>query len=234
MADAPVSSSVVPTASAMSTASAASAAAPAGATASATSKSGPADLAQGDYRRLQAAVEELLILKGIVNRDEIDREVAAMDARSHQRGAAVVARAWCDPQFKAQLLSDAPAAVRSMGIEFGPMHLIVVENTPAVHNVIVCTLCSCYPRALMGMPPQWYKSIEYRSRVVREPRSVLAEFGLTLPPAVTIRVHDSTADMRYLVLPQQPEGTDGWSEQALAETLSADSLVGVALAKVAG
>jgi nitrile hydratase len=183
----------------------------------------------GYYRRLQAAVEELLILKGIVGREEIDREVAVMEARSYRRGAAVVARAWVDPAYRTRLLADGAGAVRELGIEIGALHLIVVENTPQVHNVIVCTLCSCYPRALLGMPPDWYKNIEYRSRVVREPRAVLAEFGLALADDVAVRVHDSTADMRYLVLPQRPAGTEGWSEEQLLEIVSRDALVGVAV-----
>jgi nitrile hydratase len=181
----------------------------------------------GYYRRLQAAVEELLVLKGLVTREAIDREVAAMQSRGHERGAAVVARAWVDPQFKAQLLADGSGAVRSLGFEIGPMHLLVVENTAQVHNVIVCTLCSCYPRMLLGMPPDWYKSTEYRSRVVREPRQVLKEFGLALDPGVSVRVHDSTADMRYMVLPMRPAGTEGWSEAALAGLVSGNALVGV-------
>jgi len=186
--------------------------------------------AQGYYRRLQAAVEELLILKGIVTREAIDAEVAAMEQRSYRRGAQVVARAWVDAQFKARLLADGSAAVREFGFEIGPMHLIVVENTESVHNVIVCTLCSCYPRMLLGMPPDWYKSIEYRSRVVREPRAVLREFGLVLPDAMTIRVHDSSADMRYMVLPRRPAGTAEWSEEALAGLVSREALVGTAVA----
>jgi nitrile hydratase len=199
-----------------------------------TGARGPGDAQrEGYYRRLQAAVEELLILKGIVGREEIDREVAAMEARDERRGAAVVAHAWTDPAYRARLLADAPAAVRELGFDIGPLHLIVVENTPDIHNVIVCTLCSCYPRMLLGMPPDWYKSIEYRSRVVREPRSVLAEFGLSLPDSVSIRVHDSTADMRYMVLPRRPDGTTGWSEQALAGLVTGDSLVGVGIPRVA-
>jgi nitrile hydratase len=184
----------------------------------------------GYYRRLQAAVEELLILKGVASREEIDREVADMEARSVRRGAAVVARAWVDPDYRQRLLADAPAAVRELGFDIGVLHLIVVENTPAVHNVIVCTLCSCYPRMLLGVPPDWYKSFEYRSRVVREPRQVLREFGLLIPDSVAIRVHDSTADMRYMVLPRRPDGTEGWAEDALAALITGDALVGIGLA----
>jgi nitrile hydratase subunit alpha len=185
--------------------------------------------ATGEYRRLQAAIEELLILKGIVAREEIDAEVAAMDARDHTRGARMVARAWVDSAYKARMLANGRAAAEELGIEVGPLHLIVVENTPDVHNVIVCTLCSCYPRALLGMPPDWYKSAAYRARAVREPRRVLAEFGTTIPDGVAIRVHDSTADMRYMVLPLCPAGTEGLPEAALAKLVNRDCLVGVRL-----
>jgi nitrile hydratase len=183
----------------------------------------------GEYRRLQAAIEELLILKGVVTRAEIDAEVAAMDARDHRRGARMVARAWVDPGYRARMLANGRAAAEELGIEVGPLHLIVVENTAEVHNVIVCTLCSCYPRALLGMPPDWYKSIEYRARAVHEPRKVLAEFGTRIPEGVTIRVHDSTADMRYMVLPLRPAGAEHLSEAELAELVNRDCLVGTRL-----
>jgi nitrile hydratase len=183
---------------------------------------------RGYYRRMQSAVEELLILKGVVTREDIARQVEAMEHRSYQRGAKVVARAWVDPAYKARLLADGSAAATELGLEVGPLKLIVVENTPRVHNVIVCTLCSCYPRMLLGIPPEWYKSREYRSRAVREPRAVLAEFGTQLPADVEIRVHDSTADMRYMVLPLRPGGTQGWDEARLAALVTRDSLIGVA------
>jgi Nitrile hydratase, alpha chain len=147
------------------------------------------------------------------------------------RGAKVVSAAWSNPDFRAQLLSDGNAAVESLGLDRGPYKLVVVENTPLVHNVIVCTLCSCYPRWLLGLPPDWYKSRNYRSRMVREPRAVLREFGLELPDEVTVRVHDSTADMRYLVLPMRPAGTAGWGEEQLATLVSRDTMVGVAVPK---
>ena len=182
----------------------------------------------GYYRRMQAAVEELLILKGIVTPEDVQRQVDAMDARNYKRGAKMVARAWCDPAYQARMLADGSAAAAELGLEVGPLKLIVVANTPGVHNVIVCTLCSCYPRMLLGIPPEWYKSRAYRSRVVREPRAVLAEFGTRLPEEVDIRVHDSTADMRYMVLPLRPRGTDGWNEERLAALVTRDSLIGVA------
>lgn len=182
----------------------------------------------GYYRRMQAAVEELLILKGIVTPEDVQRQVDAMDARNYKRGAKMVARAWSDPAYRARMLANGSAAAEELGLEVGPLKLIVVENTPGVHNVIVCTLCSCYPRMLLGIPPEWYKSRAYRSRVVREPRAVLAEFGTRLPEDVDIRVHDSTADMRYMVLPLRPRGTDGWDEERLAALVTRDSLIGVA------
>ncbi|HTO48980.1 MAG TPA: nitrile hydratase subunit alpha [Burkholderiales bacterium] len=187
---------------------------------------GPED-SRGYYRRMQAAVEELLILKGVVTAADVDGEVEAMASRSPARGARMVAHAWVDPDYKARALADASAAAEAIGLEVGPLRLIVVENTPDVHNVIVCTLCSCYPRMLLGIPPEWYKSRAYRSRVVRDPRTVLAEFGTQIPDGVRIRVHDSTADMRYIVLPMRPAGTEGWSEERLAGLVTRDSLIGV-------
>jgi len=179
------------------------------------------------YQVMEIALRELLIAKGIVSADDVRGAVEAMDARTPAQGARVVARAWCDPAYKARLLADGSAAVRELGIDMATTHLLVVENRPGLHNVIVCTLCSCYPRMLLGLPPDWYKSRAYRSRVVREPRAVLAEFGTALPDDVEIRVHDSTADMRYLVLPERPAGTEDWSEERLAALVSRDSMVGV-------
>ncbi|MGD9536116.1 MAG: nitrile hydratase subunit alpha [Alphaproteobacteria bacterium] len=183
----------------------------------------------GYYEAMQIAVAELLIEKGLFSADDMRREVEAMQARTPARGAAVVARAWTDPAFKADLLRDGTAACEALGIEMGPTRLVVVENTPEVHNVIVCTLCSCYPRMLLGLPPDWYKSRPYRSRMVREPRAVLAEFGLDLPAEKIVRVHDSTADMRYMVLPERPAGTDGMDEAALAALVGRDCMIGVAV-----
>jgi nitrile hydratase subunit alpha len=183
---------------------------------------------RGYYRRMQAAVEELLILKGIVTAAEVDHQVEAMASRSPEWGARMVARAWVDAVYRARALADGSAAAAELGLEIGPLRLIVVENTPAIHNVIVCTLCSCYPRMLLGIPPEWYKSRAYRSRVVRDPRAVLAEFGTQLPAETRIRVHDSTADMRYMVLPMRPAGTEGWGEERLAALVTRDSLIGVA------
>jgi nitrile hydratase len=157
---------------------------------------------------------------------EIAAQIDAMDARSPANGAAVVARAWTDPAFKARLLENASEASREMGFDIGPLHLIAVENTQDTHNLIVCTLCSCYPRNLLGLPPDWYKTRAYRSRAVREPRAVLREFGLDLPDHVTVRVHDSTADMRYIVLPARPRGTDEMTEAELTALVTRDSMIG--------
>ena len=184
-------------------------------------------------RKLEIALRELLIEKGVLTADEIRAAVEAMDARVPARGSAAIARAWIDPAFKAALLADAGAACASIGVDLGEseLKLVAVENTPAVHNVIVCTLCSCYPRGLLGLPPAWYKSFAYRSRVVSEPRAVLEEFGLTLPDDVSVRVHDSTADLRYLVIPMRPEGSEGMSEEELAALVTRDSMIGVAQAR---
>jgi nitrile hydratase subunit alpha len=186
------------------------------------------------YRAMEAAVRELLIDKGIVTADDVRRQVEDMDGRDAGRGAKMVARAWVDAEYKARMLANGSSAAEEIGLDVGPLKLIVVENTDAVHNVIVCTLCSCYPRMLLGLPPDWYKSRNYRSRVVRDPRAVLAEFGTTLPDSVQIRVHDSTADMRYMVAPKRPAGTEGWSEEALAALVTRDSMIGVALADTPG
>lgn len=181
------------------------------------------------WQQMEIALRELLIEKGVTTPEEIARQIDAMDARSPANGAALVARAWTDPAFKDRLLQDASAASRDMGFDIGPLRLIAVENTEQVHNVIVCTLCSCYPRNLLGLPPDWYKSRAYRSRTVKEPRKVLSEFGLTLPAETTVRVHDSTADMRYIVLPARPKGTEGWDQDRLAGLVTRDSMVGTGL-----
>jgi len=176
---------------------------------------------------METALRELLVEKGILTADAIRRAVEAMDARTPAQGARVVARAWSDPAYKARLLADGSAAVRELGIDVGGLNLIVVENKPGLHNLIVCTLCSCYPRMVLGLPPDWYKSRAYRSRAVREPRAVLKEFGTELSPETEVRVHDSTADMRYLVLPERPQGTEGWSEERLAAIVGRDAMIGV-------
>ena len=183
------------------------------------------------WQTMEIAVRELMVEKGLVTAAEVAAQIEAMDARSPAQGAAVVARSWTDPAFRDRLLSDGSAACAELGFDVGPMKLVAVENTAGVHNVVVCTLCSCYPRNLLGLPPDWYKSRAYRARTVREPRKVLSEFGLDLPAATTVRVHDSTADMRYIVVPARPGGTEGMTEADLAALVTRDSMIGVGVAK---
>lgn len=184
------------------------------------------------FQLMEVSLRELLVEKGVVTEDAIAGAMAAMRARGPERGAAMVARAWLDPAYKERMVANGSRAAEELGFEVPGLRLIVVENTPKVHNVIVCTLCSCYPRMLLGIPPEWYKSRPYRSRVVREPRKVLAEFGTKIPAKVQIRVHDSNAEMRYMVLPLRPAGTEGWSEERLAATVTRDCLIGVAVPKI--
>ena len=184
----------------------------------------------GAYEVLEEAIRSLLIEKGVLTGQEIAAQVDLMDSRSPALGAKVVARAWADPAFKRRLLEDARAALAELGIDIGTLaEFRTVENTAKVHNVIVCTLCSCYPKMLLGVPPAWYKSLAYRSRTVADPRGVLAEFGVELPKGVEVRVHDSTADLRYIVLPMRPKGTRDWSEEQLAALVTRDSMIGTAL-----
>jgi nitrile hydratase len=174
------------------------------------------------------AIEALLLEKGVLTEREVQDRISYMEARSPGNGAKLVARAWVDPDFKELLLSDGKAAASELGMDpEHPAEFVVVENTPQVHNLIVCTLCSCYPRAILGRPPDWYKSFAYRSRAVREPRAVMREFGFEPPEGVEVLVHDSTADIRYMVLPMRPSGTRGMREEELAELVTRDSLVGV-------
>lgn len=180
-----------------------------------------------DYHFLGLALRELLIEKGIFTADEERSAIEATENWNPARGARIVARAWADPDFKARLLTNGRASAETMGAEVTAPELVVVENTEDIHNVVVCTLCSCYPRSVLGLPPLWYKSADYRRRVVYEPRAVLAEFDTHLADHVEVRVHDSTADMRYLVLPKRPDGTDGMAEHALAELVTRDSMIGV-------
>ena len=184
------------------------------------------------FQLMEVSLRELLVEKGVVTEAQVAEEVEAMRKRSPEIGARVVAKAWSDAAFKARLLANGTQGCVELGIEVPALKLVVVENTPEVHNVVVCTLCSCYPRMLLGIPPEWYKSRNYRSRTVREPRSVLSEFGLEIGAERQIRVHDSTADMRYLVLPMRPAGTDGWNEARLASIVTRDSMIGVAVPKL--
>jgi nitrile hydratase len=190
------------------------------------------DEPKGYYQVMATALRELLLEKGIFTAEELRRQMEKMDARGPHLGARVVARAWVDPAFKARLLADGPAACRELGIELDGMRLTVVEDKPELHNLIVCTLCSCYPRALLGLPPDWYKSVNYRRRAVSEPRAVLAEFGTYIPDDVAVRVHDSTAELRYIVLPLRPAGTEAMGEAELAALVTRDAMIGVALPKL--
>ena len=184
------------------------------------------------HQVMQMAVTGLLIEKGIFSADDMRAQIEHMDAIGPARGAQLVARAWAEPGFRKRLLADSKTAAAELGIDVGPIPILVMENTPETHNLVVCTLCSCYPRFLLGLPPDWYKSRNYRSRAVREPRRVLAEFGTEPGPDVEIRVHDSTADMRYMVLPMRPPGTEGMNEEALAGIVTRDSLIGVTTPRV--
>jgi nitrile hydratase len=185
------------------------------------------------YQLMAEAVGELLIAKGVFGADDLRRTIEAIDARSPADGARLVARAWLDPAFRTRVLADVNAAALELGIDAGTIPIRALENTPRLHNVVVCTLCSCYPRGLLGLPPDWYKARAYRSRTIREPRAVLAEFGTHIPDDVEIRVHDSTADLRYLVLPLRPPGTDEMSEAELAALVTRDCLIGTAVPRPA-
>ena len=187
------------------------------------------------YEILEQTIRELLIEKNVLTADAIRGQIEDMESRTPEKGAEVVARAWTDPEFKALLLRDGTAAVETMGVDMSNApQLAVVENTPGVHHVIVCTLCSCYPRKLLGIPPAWYKSHAYRSRAVIDPRAVLSEFGTELPADVEIKVVDSTADLRYMVLPSRPDGTEDMSPPELAQLVNRDSMIGVARARDPG
>jgi nitrile hydratase alpha subunit len=182
----------------------------------------------GYYAGRIRAIEVLLVEKGVLTKADVRRQIEYMEARTPANGARLVARAWVDPDFKHRLLSDTKAAALELGIDAsGPVEFVVVENTPEVHNLIVCTLCSCYPRAVLGRPPDWYKSFNYRARAVKEPREVMREFGLEVGHDVEVAVHDSSADIRYMVLPMRPPGTEGLSEEELARLITRDCLIGV-------
>lgn len=184
-----------------------------------------------EWEYLEVALRELLIEKGIVTAREIADTVEAWEQKTPQNGAAIVAKAWSDAAFKARLLADGNAAVAELGFVFEGTQLVAVENTDKLHHMVVCTLCSCYPRPILGIPPLWYKSRDYRSRAVREPRAVLHEFGTDLPDGTEVRVLDSTADIRYLIIPCRPAGTDHMSEAELAALVTRDSMIGTATAK---
>ena len=180
------------------------------------------------YEIMETAVRELLVEKKVIGAGEIRQMLEVMDTRTPALGSKIVARAWVDPEFRARLLANGRATLEELGIDFfEDTQLIVLENTDKVHNLIVCTLCSCYPREILGLPPDWYKLKPYRARAVKEPRAVLAEFGTTIPDDVEIRVSDSTAMIRYLVLPQRPPGTENFTEEQLASLVTRDAMIGV-------
>ncbi|MGI9424125.1 MAG: nitrile hydratase subunit alpha [Hyphomicrobiaceae bacterium] len=186
------------------------------------------------YEVLEQAVRELLVEKGVLTPEEIAEHIDGIDSRAGGvHGTRVVARAWADPAFKQRLLDDCRSALLELDIDIGELaDFVAIENTPDVHNVVVCTLCSCYPKTLLGIPPAWYKSLAYRSRTVREPRAVLKEFGTEIPESVDVHVHDSTADLRYFIIPERPAGTEGWSEEQLAEIVTRDCMIGTARPRI--
>ena len=187
----------------------------------------------GYYEIMETAVRELLIERKLIGADEIRRQIEVLDSRTPALGAKIVARAWVDAEFRARLLADGRAACEELGITFyDDTDLIVLENSEKVHNLIVCTLCSCYPRPVLGLPPDWYKLKPYRARAVSEPRAVLAEFGTIIPEDVEVRVSDSTAVVRYLVLPMRPKGTENYSEEELAALVTRDTMIGVVPARI--
>jgi nitrile hydratase alpha subunit len=193
------------------------------------------DVVPGYFEIMETAVRELLVEKQLIGAGEIRRQIEVLDSRTPALGAKVVARAWVDPSFRARLLANGRAACEELGITFyDDTGLIVLENTDKVHNLIVCTLCSCYPRPVLGLPPDWYKLKPYRARAVVEPRAVLAEFGTVIADDVEIRVSDSTAQVRYLVLPKRPEGTESFNEEQLAALVTRDAMIGVVPAAMPG
>ena len=180
------------------------------------------------YEVMETSVRELLVKKEVIGADEIRRMLEVMDSRTPALGAKIVARAWVDPEFKTRLLANGRTACEELGIDFfEDTQFLVLENTEKVHNLLVCTLCSCYPREILGLPPDWYKQKPYRARAVKEPRALLAEFGTAIPDDVEIRVNDSTAMLRYMVLPQRPEGTQNFTEEQLASLVTRDAMIGV-------
>jgi len=193
------------------------------------------DVMPGYFEIMETAVRELLVEKQLIGAGEIRRQIEVLDSRTPALGAKVVARAWVDPGFRARLLANGRAACEELGISFyDDTGLIVLENTDKVHNLIVCTLCSCYPRPVLGLPPDWYKLKPYRARAVVQPRAVLAEFGTIIPDDVEIRVSDSTAQVRYLVLPRRPAGTESFDEDELAALVTRDAMIGVVPVSVPG
>lgn len=187
----------------------------------------------GYYEILEISIRELLIEKGLIGADEVRKQIELLDSRSPVLGSKLVVKAWLEPEFKSRLLSNGNAAAEEMGISiYDNTEFTVLEDTEKLHYVIVCTLCSCYPRPILGLPPDWYKSKEYRSRTVREPREVLAEFGTIIPDDVQVMVQDSTASQRYMVLPLRPSGTESFSEEELEALVTRDTMIGVSIPKI--
>ncbi|MDA0704067.1 MAG: nitrile hydratase subunit alpha [Proteobacteria bacterium] len=184
-----------------------------------------------EYMVLTRAIGELMVEKGVFAAEDLREKLEYMQSRKPALGARLIARAWTDPAFAARLERDAMAAAQELDIDVGVVEIRALPDRPGLHNVIVCTLCSCYPVMLLGNSPDWYKSREYRSRVVREPRAVLAEFGTEIPAETELRIHDSTAELRYFVIPERPAGTEGWSEERLADIVTRDCMIGTALPK---
>lgn len=179
------------------------------------------------YRSRALAIADLLVEGGVLTRDRIDQQIAEIRGRTPANGARMVARSWVDPAYRELLFRDAHAAATEVGIDTSSINeFVALDNTATVHHLVVCTLCSCYPRAVLGQPPDWYKSESYRARAVREPRALLTEFGVDLPPGVTVTVVDSGADRRFIVVPHRPQGTEGWAEEALAALVTRDSMIG--------
>jgi nitrile hydratase len=177
------------------------------------------------------AVEQLLIKKGLISSNEMKKMIEKIDSQSPAEGARLVARSWIDPDFKARMLNDFRTTAQEIGIDIGPIQIIAIENTNILHNAIVCTLCSCYPKFLIGLPPEWYKSKNYRSRMIFEPRTVLAEFGTKISDKVELRIYDSTAELRYMILPMQPKNVEGLDENALAGLVTRDAMIGTSIIK---
>ncbi len=191
------------------------------------------DETPGEFEILETAVRELAISHQLFSAADHRQWLEWMDGATPAGGARLVAKAWVDPAYRQRALENGTKAAQEVGIEmYDRDPLVVMPNTPHTHNLVVCTLCSCYPRAVLGLPPEWYKSPSYRKRAVRWPRALLAEFGTIIPEDVDIRVHDSNANMRYLVMPMRPDGTDGWSEDELAATVTRDAMIGVAVPQV--
>ncbi len=184
-----------------------------------------------DHAKRIAALTSLLVDKGVVTREKIREAIEAIESETFALGTKAVARAWKDPAFKARLLQDTKKAFGELGIDISSERIVALENTEKVHNLIVCTLCSCYPRAVLGTPPAWYKSLEYRSRAVSDPRGVLEEFGLRLDPKIEVRVYDSTADIRYVVIPKRPPGSEDLTEEELSKLVTRDSMIGTGEAR---